>query len=297
MKRNFDDWLNNFKSCIYSYNYYVNFDKVFSNVSSLRYELNLMNSLIGSRDIESDFRELVNRYPEVLKCVPILLAVRSREIFVYDKNGGKTYEFAGLNAAAFSSKNLTSNDRTLLDSYIDFMAKTGLFDLISKHLISSLIDYVTGVEVGLDSNARKNRGGHLMEDIVEEYIKETGVEYYKEMYLSDIERKLNINLSTLSNNGKVDKRFDYVVKTKSNIYAIETNFYRSSGSKLNETARSYKLLAQEAQGVPGFCFVWITDGAGWSGARNNLRETFEASEYIYSLVELENGVLNGLFNK
>ena len=121
------------------------------------------------------------------------------------------------------------------------MKQTGLFDLLQNHLVNNLVDYVTGVETGLDSNGRKNRGGHLMEDLVEKYIKEAGfvkdVTYFKEMYLVDIEKKWDLNLSVLSNQGKVAKRFDFVIKTKNSIYAIETNFYSGGGSKLNETAR------------------------------------------------------------
>lgn len=281
MARNFEKWLGNFRPSICNYTYYVNFGKVYENVDDIRIELNIMNSLIGSRDIEGDFRKLVNRYPEILKCIPTLLAVRDSKIFAMDEEGAFTYEF----------KKLTRP----IDDYVVFMKKTGLFDLLSNHLVNNLVDYVTGVETGLDSNGRKNRGGHLMEDVVEGFIKETGVEYYKEMYLAEIERKWGLDLSALSNDGKARKRFDFVAKTPTTVYAFETNFYASSGSKLNETARSYKLLAQESKGISGFTFVWITDGLGWKSAKNNLRETFDETEFLYSIVELENGALSDLF--
>lgn len=281
MARNFEKWLGNFRPSICNYTYYVNFGKVYENVDDIRIELNIMNSLIGSRDIEGDFRKLVNRYPEILKCIPTLLAVRDSKIFAMDEEGAFTYEF----------KKLTRP----IDDYVVFMKKTGLFDLLSNHLVNNLVDYVTGVETGLDSNGRKNRGGHLMEDVVEGFIKETGVEYYKEMYLAEIERKWGLDLSALSNDGKARKRFDFVAKTPTTVYAFETNFYASSDSKLNETARSYKLLAQESKGISGFTFVWITDGLGWKSAKNNLRETFDETEFLYSIVELENGALSDLF--
>lgn len=281
MARNFEKWLGNFRPSICNYTYYVNFGKVYENVDDIRVELNIMNSLIGSRDIEGDFRKLVNRYPEILKCIPTLLAVRDSKIFAMDEEGAFTYEF----------KKLTRP----IDDYVVFMKKTGLFDLLSNHLVNNLVDFVTGVETGLDSNGRKNRGGHLMEDVVEGFIKETGVEYYKEMYLAEIERKWGLDLSALSNDGKARKRFDFVAKTPTTVYAFETNFYASSGSKLNETARSYKLLAQESKGISGFTFVWITDGLGWKSAKNNLRETFDETEFLYSIVELENGALSDLF--
>ena len=284
--QDFDEWLSEFRDSICNYEYYVNFAKVYANVDEIRVELNIMNSLIGSRDIERDFEKLVDDYPEVLRCVPTLLAVREREIYAMDEDGAFVYDF----------KRYSSD----IEDYKRFMRKTGLFDLIANHIISNLVDYATGVEAGLDSNGRKNRGGHLMEDLVEGFIEQTGVEYYKEMYLDDIERRWGVDLSSLSNQGGTRKRFDFVVKTASTIYAIETNFYKGpngGGSKLNETARSYKMLAQESEEVDGFEFVWITDGTAWRSARGNLRETYDAARYIYSIEQLEAGGLKALFEE
>ena len=138
-----------------------------------------------------------------------------------------------------------------------------------------------------------------MEDMVEKYIIEAGlkknVNYFKEMYLKDIEKKWDIDLSALSNKGKAAKRFDFVIKTDSMIYGIETNFYASNGSKLNETARSYKMLAQEADTIDGFTFVWFTDGVGWKSAKGNLRETFDVMDTIYNIDDMENGIMKRLF--
>ena len=136
-----------------------------------------------------------------------------------------------------------------------------------------------------------------MEDLVENHIANAGfvkdATYFKEMYLKDIEDKWNIDLSALSNNGKAKKRFDFVVKTNKCIYAIETNFYGGfgGGSKLNETARSYKMLAEESKNIQGFAFVWITDGTAWRSARNNLEETFDVLDTMFNLKELEDGKL------
>jgi len=182
-----------------------------------------------------------------------------------------------------------------VEQYNIFMRETGLFDLLSNHLINNLVDYVCGVETGLDSNGRKNRGGHLMENLVEKYLKQTKLTYYKEMYLNEIGNKWNLNLSSLSNNGKADKRFDFVVKTDICIYGIETNFYTGGGSKLNETARSYKMLATEAKNIKNFCFVWFTDGLGWKSAKNNLEETFDVMEHIYNIDDIKNGMMNKIF--
>lgn len=181
------------------------------------------------------------------------------------------------------------------------MRETGLFDMIANHLVNNLVDYALGVETGLDSNGRKNRGGHLMEDLVESYLQKAGlvkdVTYFKEMYLADIENRWDIDLSALSDQGRARKRFDFVVKTESMIYVIETNFYGGTGggSKLNETARSYKMLAQEAATVDGITFAWFTDGTSWIRARNNLRETFDVLDTIYSIDDMENGILTKLF--
>ena len=182
------------------------------------------------------------------------------------------------------------------EEYKVFMRKTGLFHLIANRIVSNLVDYVTGVETGLDSNARKSRGGHLMENLVENFIVKAGfvrdVSYYKEMKISKIIEKWGYDFSPVSNNGKTEKRFDYVVKTNNQLYVIETNFYASQGSKLNETARSYKQISQEIEQIDGVTFVWFTDGKGWMSSRHNLEETFDVMEHIYNINDLENGIIN-----
>ncbi len=281
MKRDFDEWLAGFRETIADYKYYVDFGKVYNNVESIRIELNILNSLIGSKDIESEFERIVTKYPEVLKCIPILLAKRESEIKAMDADGEFCYNFRKLSYP--------------LEQYKVFMRKTGLFDLMENHIIHNLIDYVTGVETGLDSNGRKNRGGHLMEDLVESYLVRAGLvkgeTYFKEMYIHEIEDRWNIDLSSISNNGQAEKRFDFVVKGADKIYGIETNFYSSQGSKLNETARSYKTITLETKGLPYFEFVWFTDGKGWNTAKRNLKETFDVLENLYNIKDLESGVV------
>ena len=234
----------------------------------VRIELNIMNSLIGSKNIEADFTALLKRYPEILKCVPTLLEVRQSEIYAQDSEGAFLFDFNRINYS--------------VEQYMKFMRKTGLLDLIANHLVNNLVDYVLGIETGLDSNGRKNRGGHQMEDLVEGFIKQTGAEYYKEMYITDIEKKWGVDLSAISAEGTSTKRWDFVVKTDKTIYVIETNFYGGGGSKLNETARSYKMIAEEARDVIGVEFVWVTDGGGWRSARRNLEETFNTMQHLYN---------------
>ena len=279
IKRNFDEWLSKFKSSISDYTYYVDFKKIYRNVDKIKVELNILNSLIGSNDIENEFKNIIVKYPETLECIPVLLAVRSNEIFIKDELKEYLFKF---NKMVYS-----------IDDYVRFMKESGLFDLLQNHIINNLYDYVLGIEVGLDSNGRKNRGGHLMENLVESYIRKAGIkEYYKEMYISEIENKWNLDLSSISGNNVSTKRFDFVIKTDNQVYVIETNFYSSQGSKLNETARSYKMLAEEAKKVNGLTFIWFTDGTGWKNARKNLEETFNELETLYNINDLENGILD-----
>lgn len=285
MKRDFNKWLKTFRNSICDYGYYVNFEKVYGNVDGIKVELNILNSLIGSKNIEYDFEKLITEYPQVLKCIPILLAVRGNEIYAIDGDGEYLFNFKKMNYS--------------VAEYKMFMRKTGLFELIANRIINNLVDYVTGVEVGLDSNGRKNRGGHLMENLVEDYLQKAGLvkgsDYFKEMYISDVEKRWGLDLSSISNTGKTEKRFDFVVKKGNTVYGIETNFYTGGGSKLNETARSYKTIAIEAKEIQGFVFVWFTDGIGWKSAKHNLEETFDVLDTLYCISDLENGIMAELF--
>ena len=286
MKRNFAEWMLTFTDSIADYKYYIDFETIYKNANKYKIELNIMNFLVGSKDIEKEFIELVKKYPEVLKCIPILLAVRQSEIKVLDNDGNRfEYDFEKMNYKP--------------EQYSVFMKETGLFDLIGNHIINNVYDYVLGVESGLNSNARKNRGGHLMEDLVEGFIQKAGFvkdkTYFKEMYLQDIEKKWKLDMSFVSNQNQATKRFDFVVKTDSCIYGIESNFYASSGSKLNETARSYKMIAEESKNIVGFKFVWLTDGFGWYTAKNNLQETFDTMDDIYNIYDMKNGVMKKIF--
>ena len=284
MNRDFNKWLDNFKSSISNYSYYVDFEKIYKSAEKYKVELNILNSLIGSNDIEKEFENIILKYPETLEVIPMLLAVRSNEIFIKDSTNEYLFKF---NKMVYS-----------IGDYIKFMRETGLFELLQKHIINNLYDYLLGVEVGLDSNGRKNRGGHLMEDFVESFIIKAGYKknenYFKEMYLSDIEKKWNLDLSEMSGNNTSTKRFDFVIKTDNQVYVIETNFYASGGSKLNETARSYKMLAEESKKVDGVTFIWFTDGLGWKSARKNLEETFNELPTLYSINDLDNGILETL---
>lgn len=281
MKRDFNNWLSSMRKSIASRDYYTDFPKVYENIEKIKIELNILNSLIGSTDIENDFKKIIKEYPKTLSVIPLLLAKREDEIKVTDTSKEYCFNFKKLNYD--------------INEFVKFMRLSGLFDLLEKHIISNLVDYLTGVEVGMDTNGRKNRTGHVMENLVENFITNAGytknVDYFKEMTKTEIENKFNLDLSSISNNGKTEKRFDFVFIKNNHIYACECNFYGSNGSKLNETARSYKTLALESKNIPNFTFVWFTDGIGWNAARHNLEETFDVLDTLYNLKDLEDGII------
>lgn len=288
MKRNFESWLLTMKDSIATWNYYTDFPKVYDNVNKLKIELNIMNSLIGSKNIEEEFKSLLTKYSEIIKAIPILLAKREREIKIIDPKETYVFNFAKMNYS--------------VDQYALFMKNCGLFELLQNHIINNLIDYVLGVEVGMDTNGRKNRTGDAMEDLVESYLIKAGLikdkTYFKELNKSDVEQMFHLDLSGISNQDKTEKRFDFVFKgSLGEIYACECNFYSGGGSKLNETARSYKTLTLEAKDITGFTFVWFTDGMGWTSARHNLEETFDVLDTLYNIKDLEDGIIEKLLNK
>ena len=286
MKRDFNAWLNTMTDSIASWTYYTDFPKIYENVGKIKVELSILNSLVGSVNIESEFKKLATEYPNVLSAIPILIAKREKEIII--KDAKKDYNFN------FKNPNYS------IEEYNMFMRKTGLFNLLEKHIISNLIDYVSGVEVGMDTNARKNRTGDAMEDLVESYIIDLGFEknksYFKEMYKSEVEEKFGLDLSHIKNDEETnaEKRFDFVIHKNGHTYCCECNFYSGGGSKLNETARSYKEITLETKDIEHFTFVWFTDGKGWFSAKNNLKETFDILDTIYNIQDLKSGVLNKL---
>lgn len=280
MKRQFDEIMNSLRKSVANYTYYTDFDKVQRNVNKYRIELNILNSLIGSSNIEDDFKMILREYPKTLKVIPLLLAIRKTEVEIFDGEE-VTYNFKSMNHS--------------VELYVKFMRETGLFSLMEDNKIKCLFDYITGVEVGLDTNARKNRTGKAMESIVESFISDLGIEYHSELYKSQIKEMYNIDIDKYiiseENQDVANKRFDFVIRTENQLYIIETNFYSGGGSKLNETARSFKNIASDINNAPDITFIWITDGVGWKTAKRNLKETYDIMEHLYTLTDLENKVL------
>ena len=258
--------------------------KVYENASKWKRSLCLMNSLVGSANIKEEFISLVSDYPEVIKCIPVLLACREVEMDFYSADNYFHYDFNLMNQSPAE--------------YAVMMENTGLFGLLSHHIIKDLNDYIIGVEAGLDSNARKNRGGTSMENRIYNLLLDMGLEEGKDfdaqVKASMITHKTGIDLGLISHDGTTEKKFDFVIYREKRVYAIEVNYYGSGGSKLNETARSYKTIALEAKGIPDFAFVWITDGPGWKSAKPNLEETFDVLDTIFNINDLNNGSLEKL---
>lgn len=284
MKREFNEIIDSLRDSIATYDYYVDFEKVYRNVNKIEMQLNLLNYLIGKENVEEEFMKLLVEYPNIIEVIPILLAVRDGEIRIIDG------EFI-----AYNFKNMNRS----IEDYTKFLRESGLINLFENKKIKNLVDYVTGVEVGLDTNARKNRTGRLMENIVESYLEKIpDAQYLKQASKNDIKNHFNfegLEELNIDDENKTNKRFDFAFKSKNGkIYLIETNFYTGGGSKLNETARSYAKLGKDIEKIEGVEFVWITDGRGWRTTKNNLREAYNVIKHLYNLDDLENGVLEKL---
>ncbi len=245
--------------------FFCDFGKISANVADVEMSLNTLNYLIGKDDLQQGVAEIWNRDPKVFEVLSILIAVRDEGKKPVVDNKGHV---------------------VLLKSYfrseakvVDFLQETGLSDIFKSRRIKNLVDYVFGIETGLDTNARKNRSGHIMERTIARIFRENGIQVRQEVYSSEFNE-----LSVL---GTDKKRFDFYIETNSIKYLIEVNFYSGGGSKLNEVARAYTELAPRVNSVEGFEFVWITDGIGWRSARNKLEEAFKEIPSVYNLTTIK----------
>ena len=266
MTDRFNDFMKPLKETHFSLKDYVDFPKVAANVEAISIKLNQLNYLIGQENMAKAVERLWEENPKVFSVLDILIAVRTKDKKkAIDENG---------------NIHLVSDYFTSPEQVTKFLNNTGLTEVFQKKQINNLVDYVFGVEVGLDSNARKNRGGHIMEDLVSHIFDKHGISYEQEVYYTEFPEIVKAL-------GADNKRFDFVVKAKDKTYLIEANFYTGGGSKLNEVARSYSELAPKINAVPGFEFVWITDGIGWESARNKLEEAFAHIPSVYNLSNLQ----------
>lgn len=277
-----------FKNKITTWEYFVNWQKVLRNVGSIEVELNILNYLIGKKNLEKEAIGLIKNYPNVIKAFPFLIALRENSIEVL------------VNVEQFITQKYDFRERALTNEEIknlaSFVLKSGFEALLRDEKLKNLVDYVTGVEVGLDSNGRKNRGGEMMEKICEVFIKDTctklGLEYLRQANAKAMEAKWGIKI-------KVDKSsriIDFVINKKGKLFFIEVNFYGGGGSKLKSTATEYVGMYRtyKAQGIE---FIWVTDGNGWHSTLRPLREYFDKSDYLLNIKLLREDMLTRIINR
>lgn len=281
--------INNLKPSILLWGYFVNWQKVITNTREMEVSMNLFNYLLGKENFDDEFKLLVKEHPEIAKYIPALVVrdgenTKKFKILVNYENNRLEYEDFD-----FSKENPTEED---IERYLMFIENTGVKSLFVGEKIKNLVDYMFGVEAGLDSNARKNRGGHSMEDIVESFIANycasKNIEYLKEADAKKIKGKWNIEVPV----DKSSRRYDFVINDNGRLLIFETNFYSGGGSKLKSTAGEYRNLYDVLGG--DYKFIWITDGRGWFTTQKPLQETFNHNDYVFTLGLLEKGVLNYL---
>lgn len=283
IKKNFLDLIDSLRNSIKTWEYFVNWDKVFSNSSEMEIILNKLNYLLGKGDLKNEFKRLYESNPDIVKAFPVLLAVREKQLEIFELSDGSFEIF---------NFNISDGD---FEKYYAFLEKTGLINLFKKEGIKNLVDYVIGVEVGLDSNGRKNRGGTLMEKIVESHIKklcvQNNLEYLSQATSSHIQSRWGVNVNV----DKSERSFDFAVFNPENkrIKLFEVNFYNGGGSKLKAVCGEFKDLYRELK-KQDIDFIWVTDGLGWHTAKRPLEETYNNNEYVFNLQMLKNGILNEL---
>lgn len=255
-----------------SLDFFCDFDKISQNVEDIKLSLCILNSLIGAADMRKSVETIWNRDKSAFNVMDILIAVRSE---------GKKKILNNLGQCVVLDSMFKS-----VDGVMEFLNNTGLTEIFQSKKINDLVDYVFGIETGLDTNARKNRSGHAMEAMVARILDKKGITYRQEVYSSEWPQITNVL-------GDDEKRFDFVIKTVKKTYLIEVNFYSGGGSKLNEVARSYSDIAPKINSVQGFEFVWITDGVGWKSAKNKLQEAYNIIPSVYNLTNI-NEFIDGL---
>ena len=276
MPKDFDKFISQLRETNQTLDFFCDFSKITQNVEDIKLSLCMLNSLIGASDLRKAVETIWNRDRRAFSVMDILIAVRTRDKKKIIDSIGRCIPMEDL----FFS----------VDGVMTFLQDTGLADILQKQRIKDLVDYVFGIETGLDSNARKNRSGDIMERTVAGILSRAGVHYRQEVYSNEwpaITKAL----------GDDEKRFDFVIETPSKTYLMEVNFYSGGGSKLNEVARSYSDIAPKINTVSGFEFVWITDGMGWMSAKNKLQEAFGIIPSVYNLTSIQEFIKKISFSK
>lgn len=262
----FNLFMSQLKETNQTLDFFCDFDKINNNIEEIKLSLCILNSMIGSTDLRKSVETIWNRDKSAFSVMDILIAVRKKD---------KKSVIDSLGNCVRVEKMFTS-----VDSVMEFLEGTGLAEIFTSRKVKDLVDYVFGIETGLDSNSRKNRGGKIMEATVHEILTKAGIEHRREVNSSEWPE-----ITSVLGNDK--KRFDFVIETPSKVYLMEVNFYnKGGGSKLNETARSYSDIAPKINSVPGFEFIWITDGIGWKSAKNKLQEALNIIPGVYNLTSI-----------
>ncbi len=275
---------------IKGWDYFVNWNKVNSNINNVEIHLNILNYLIGKENIKEEFTALIKQYSQVISVLPILVASRESDFNILKVNKKNGIEFE---VANYDFRNKVKLTDEYIEKIYEFVEKSGILEIITKRKVKNLVDYVMGIEVGLDSNGRKNRSGTAMESLVELFVenlcKEKNFEYMTQATANSIKAKWGRDVVL----DKASRRFDVAINTPNNLYLIETNYYSGGGSKLKATAGEFKTV-QDIIDKNGYKFIWITDGKGWGTAKRSLQEAFEHNEYILNLSMVKDGVLNNM---
>lgn len=276
----FNYLLTSMRPGVADWEYFVDWNKVFNNTREIESTLNIMNYLLGKEDFDSEFRFLANKYPEIMKMIPVLIVrngAKSSEYHVVTVNG------ASLTEEAFKFSNAPHSDEEI-ENAIQFIKSSGLIRIFNQDGVHNLVDYVLGVEAGLSSNGRKNRGGKAMENVCDALLSGMNLDYIKEASALDIKQKFGKELV-----GMEGRRFDFATQINGQLFVIEVNCYSSGGSKLDKTASDFRGLQDELRGQA--TFVWLTDGHGWLKTRNPLRKAFDHNDYILNIEMINKGAL------
>ena len=282
----FEYFMSTLRPGVSDWEYFVDWNKVFTNVRSVETTLNIMNYLLGKENFDDEFKYLASNYPEIMKMIPVLIVrngAKSSEYNVVTVNG------ATLTEEAFKFSGSGTSDGEIEDA-IQFIRSSGLIRIFQKDGVNNLVDYVIGVEAGLSSNGRKNRGGKAMENVCESLLQGMGLDFISQASPSDIKNKFNIDLQ-----GMEGRRFDFATVSNNELYIIEVNCYSSGGSKLDKTASDFRGLQDDLRGQANF--IWLTDGHGWLKTRNPIRKSFDHNDYVFNIEMVNRGVLNELLQK
>ena len=284
----FDYLIQTLKESIVKWNYFINWEKVNDNFRDIEISLNLLNYLIGKDDIEKEAKLLFKEHPKLVHIVPALVASRSKSFKLLTEYQYGQFQYQDF---IFDKTNIITDE--MIDKAIFFLKETGFLNQIESQTIKSIPDYFLGVEVGLDTNARKNRSGSAMEEIIEYFINSIcnthNLEYISQATASKIRKKFNKTITV----NKSSKKIDFAINTPHKLFLIETNFYGVGGSKLKSTAGEYSKIFLQWQN-DGHQFIWITDGRGWLTATKPLRDAFDNFDYILNLKMVQLGILEAL---